>query len=84
MAFLIKKQSFKKLTVILRVTGKLLLKSKDMCLNEIFELTILMLTFCKNVFFLKIYNVDKLKRNDIRSQLLLYHMTGRHDSVSIF
>ena len=40
MAFLIKKQSFKKLTVILRVTGKLLLKSKDMCLNEIFELTI--------------------------------------------
>lgn len=50
MAFLIKKQSFKKLTVILRVTSKLLLKSKDMCLNEIFELTILMLTFCKNVF----------------------------------
>jgi hypothetical protein len=49
-AFLIKKQSFKKLTVILRVTGKLLLKSKDMCLNEIFELTILMLTFCKNGF----------------------------------
>jgi hypothetical protein len=47
MAFLIKKQSFKKLTVILRVTGKLLLKSKDMCLNEIFELTILMLTLCK-------------------------------------
>ena len=45
MAFLIKKQSFKKLTVILRVTGKLLLKSKDTCLNEIFELT-----FCKNVF----------------------------------
>ena len=50
MAFLIKKQSFKKLTVILRVTFKLLLKSKDMCLNEIFELTILMFTFCKNVF----------------------------------
>ena len=50
MTFLIKKQSFKKLAVILRVTGKLLLKSKDMCLNEIFELTILMLTFCKNVF----------------------------------
>jgi hypothetical protein len=50
MAFLIKKQSFQKLTVILRVTGKLLLKSIDMCLNEIFELTILMLTFCKNVF----------------------------------
>ena len=40
MAFLIEKQSFKKLTVILRVTDKLLLKSKDMCLNEIFELTI--------------------------------------------
>ena len=36
------------------------------------------------MFFLKIYNVDKLKRNDIRSQFLLYHMTGRHDSVSIF
>jgi hypothetical protein len=36
------------------------------------------------MFFLKIYNVDKLKRNDIRSQLLLYHMTDRHDSVSIF
>jgi hypothetical protein len=34
MAFLIKKQSFKKMTVILRVTGKLLLKSKDTCLNE--------------------------------------------------
>jgi undecaprenyl pyrophosphate phosphatase UppP len=33
MASLIKKQSFQKLTVILRVTGKLLLKSKDMCLN---------------------------------------------------
>ena len=79
MAFLIKKQSFKKLTVILRVTGKLLLKSKDMCLNEIFELTI----FNINFFFLKIYNVDKLKRNDIRSQLLPYHMTGRHDSVSL-
>jgi len=30
MTFLIKKQSFKKLTVILRVTGKLLLKSKHM------------------------------------------------------
>ena len=74
MAFLIKKLSFKKLIVILRVTGKLLLKSKNMCLNEIFELTILML-----MFFLKMYNVDKLKRNDIRSQLLLYHMTGRHD-----
>ena len=83
MAFLIKKQSFKKLTVILRVTGKLLFKSKDMCLNEIFELTILMLNFCKNVF-LKIYTVDKLKRNCIRSQLLLYHMTGRHDSVSLY
>ena len=66
MAFLIKKQSFKKLTVILRVTGKLLLKSKDMCLNEIFELTILMLTLCKNAFFLKIYNVDKLKRNECK------------------
>jgi hypothetical protein len=25
------------------------------------------------MFFLKIYNVDKLKRNDIRSQLLTYH-----------
>ena len=50
MAFLIKKQSFKKMTVILRVTGKLLLKSKDMCRTEIFELTILMLAFCKNVF----------------------------------
>ena len=35
--FTVRKQSFKKLTVILRVTGKLLLKSKDMCLNEIFE-----------------------------------------------
>jgi hypothetical protein len=33
MAFLIKKQSFKKLTVILRVTGKLLLKSKDINMN---------------------------------------------------
>ena len=50
MAFFIKKQSFKKFTVILRVIGKLLLKSKDICLNEIFESTILMLTFCKNVF----------------------------------
>jgi hypothetical protein len=29
---------------------KLQLKSKDMCLNEIFESIILMLTFCKNVF----------------------------------
>ena len=37
MAFLIKEQSSKKMTVILIVTGKLLLKSKDMCLNEIFE-----------------------------------------------
>ena len=46
MAFFIKKQSFKKLTVILRVTGKLLFKSKDVCLNEIFELNILVLTFC--------------------------------------
>jgi hypothetical protein len=36
------------------------------------------------MFFLKIYNVNKLKRNDIRSQLLLYHMTGRHDSVSLY
>jgi hypothetical protein len=36
------------------------------------------------MFFLKIYNVDKLKRNDIRSQLLPYHMTGRHDSVSLY
>ena len=45
MAFLIKKQSFKKLTVILRVTGKLLLKSKDTCLNEIFELTIFNVNF---------------------------------------
>jgi hypothetical protein len=26
----------------------------------------------------------KSKRNDIRSQLLLYHMTGRHDSVSLY
>ena len=34
MAFLIKKQSFKKLTVILRVTGKLLLKSKDMIVSS--------------------------------------------------
>jgi hypothetical protein len=50
MAFLIKKQSIKKLTVILRVTGKLLVKGKDMCLNEIFELTMLILTCCKNVF----------------------------------
>jgi hypothetical protein len=83
MSFLIKKQSFKKLTVILRVTGKLLLKSKDTCLNEIFELTILTLTFVR-MFFLKIYNVDKLKRNDIRSQLLPYYMTGKHDSVSLY
>ena len=36
------------------------------------------------MFFLKIYNVDKLKRNDIRSQLLPYPMTGRHDSVSLY
>ena len=49
-SFSLRKQSFKKFTVILRVTGKLLLKSKNMCLNEIFELTILMLKICKNVF----------------------------------
>ena len=35
------------------------------------------------MFLLKIYNVDKLKRNDIHSQLLPYNMTGRHDSVSV-
>ena len=36
------------------------------------------------MFFFKIYNVDKLKINDIRYQLLMYHMTGRHDSVSLY
>ena len=71
MAFLIKKQSFQKLTVILRVTGKLLLKSKDMCLNEIFELTILMLTFCKNVFPKDISRHVKNNKNNTSSSELL-------------
>ena len=51
MAFLIKKQSFKKMTNFKRDRQTAIKKERHVsCLNEIFELTILMLTFCQNVF----------------------------------